>query len=151
MEQSPIKFQTLLPKQKKRKKLLVDFGKIKVGAKYSRPDLSEIWGYNGYQAIARGVVAPKGTNYIILFVTEEKQAFQEQYADKLDGNILNWEGPTDHFAENRMVKASETEDQIHVFHRQKHHSDFTYLDTAIIENYSLFTSKPSKFILRISG
>jgi hypothetical protein len=32
-----------------------------------------------------------------------------------------------------MVKASETEDQIHVFRRQKHHSDFTYLGTAIME------------------
>jgi putative restriction endonuclease len=127
----------------------VNFEEIKVGVKYSRNNLAEIWGYKGYQAIARGVVTPKDTMYIILFVTEEKQDSQEQYKDKLNGSILNWEGPTDHFAEERMIKANRSVDQIHVFHRQKHHSDFTYLGKAEIENSKLFINKPSEFIMRI--
>ena len=54
-------------------------------------------GYTGYQALARGVVTSRGDNRIILFVTEDKQAFQEQYEDRLSGDTLQWEGPTDHF------------------------------------------------------
>ena len=63
----------------------VTFQSIHVGESYSRPRLADLWGYSGYQALARGVVTPRDSNRIILFVTEEKQSFQEQYEDKLMG------------------------------------------------------------------
>lgn len=89
------------------------FEKIRKGGSYSRPQLAELWGYASVHAIARGVVTPQGKNKIILFVTEEKQAFQEQYQDKLHGSALSWEGPTDHFADQRMVAAASNGDEIH--------------------------------------
>jgi len=123
----------------------VTFQNIRVGQKYSRPQLADLWGYRGYQALARGVVTPKDDNQIILFVTEDKQAFQEQYEDRLTGNTLQWEGPTDHFAEDRMVNAHENGDEIHVFHRERHHSDFTYLGMATVLNVERGTGRPSRF------
>ncbi len=63
------------------------FEKIRKGGSYSRPQLAELWGYASFHAIARGVVTPQGKNKIILFVTEEKQAFQEQYQHKSNINI----------------------------------------------------------------
>ncbi|GAB6194555.1 DUF3427 domain-containing protein [Desulfocastanea catecholica] len=127
----------------------VTFHNIHKGQKYSRPQLATLWGYSGYQALARGVVTPRDDSQIILFVTEDKQTFQEQYEDLLTGNLLRWEGPTDHFAEERMVNAHENGDEIHVFHREKHHSDFMYLGQATVLAVDRETGRSSRFQFRI--
>ena len=72
----------------------ISFLEIKKGSSYSRQTLAELWGYTSFHAIARGVVTPRKDNKIVLFVTEEKQSSAEQYADRLSGDILEWEGPT---------------------------------------------------------
>jgi len=72
------------------------FSKIKLGAKYSRQDLADIWGYKGIQALARGVVTPSEKSVIILFVTENKDGSSGAYTDRLSGDVLEWEGPNDH-------------------------------------------------------
>jgi hypothetical protein len=100
------------------------FDKIVVGRRYSRPQLASQWGYKGYQALARGVVTPSRSRNIIIFVTEEKQQSSEQYDDRLSGDLLQWEGPKDHFGESRMLNATQTGDHIHVFYRAKHHFRF---------------------------
>lgn len=127
----------------------VDFQGIRVGKQYSRPELARIWGYSGYQALARGVVTPRNDNKILLFVTEEKQSMLEQYQDHLVGNRLEWEGPTDHFAEERMINASHSGDEIHIFHRERHHSDFTYLGRASVIDSKVDSTKPSRFTFLI--
>jgi hypothetical protein len=127
--------------------MCVSFEKITVGSSYSRPQLARIWGYSGYQALARGVVTPKDDNKIILFVTFDKPEYIEQYKDELKGGILHWEGPTDHFAENRMINAKRTGDQIHVFYRERHHSDFVYEGQYSVASSSLHADRPSQFIL----
>src|SRR3712207_3948142 len=86
----------------------VSFDTIVVGETYSRNELAELWGYASMHAIARGVVTPRDDNKIILFVTREKQASSEQYEDELSGGKLRWEGPNDHFAEDRMLAAAQT-------------------------------------------
>jgi len=126
------------------------FEKIRKGGSYSRSQLAELWGYASFHAIARGVVTPQGTNKIILFVTEEKQAFQEQYQDKLRDGSLSWEGPTDHFAEQRMVSAAKSGDEIHLFHRERHHTDFTYVGQLSIQSHQLHSGKPSSFVFSVT-
>lgn len=123
----------------------VSFSRIVLGDSYSRPTLAKIWGYTAYQAISRGVVTPRNDNKIILFVTEEKQATAEQYVDSYSDGRLTWEGPTDHFAENRMVNAHLANDEIHLFHRRRHHSEFTYLGKLTVNKYKLNMGKPSYF------
>lgn len=125
------------------------FEKIRKGGSYSRPWLAELWGYASFHAIARGVVTPQGENKIILFVTEEKQAFQEQYQDKLHANTLSWEGPTDHFAEQRMIAAASTGDEIHLFHRERHHTDFTYVGQLSVQSHQLHAGRPSTFVFLV--
>ena len=127
----------------------VSFENIGVGGEYSRSELAEIWGYESFHPLARGVVTPREDNKIILFVTEEQPDFQQQYEDALEGNLLYWEGPTDHFAEDRMILASDNEDQIHVFYRVKYLYDFTYLGQAEVIDVQRHSDKPSKFRLRI--
>jgi hypothetical protein len=123
----------------------VSFARIAKGRPYSRNTLAAIWGYASYHAIARGVVTPQGDNKIILFVTEQKQESAEQYVDRLRGRILEWEGPTDHFAEGRMVNAARTGEEIHLFFRDRHHSDFIYLGRVAVIGHTLHASQPSQF------
>lgn len=123
----------------------ISFAKINKGATYSRQALAELWGYTSFHAIARGVVTPRDDNKIVLFVTEEKQSSAEQYADRLSGNTLEWEGPTDHFAENRMLNAEANGEEIHLFHRERHHSNFTYFGKLKVSGHVLGTDRPSHF------
>lgn len=129
--------------------MAVSFDLIKIGEVYSRNFLAKIWGYAAYQALARGVVTLKGDSKIILFVTADKQEWIQQYTDKLQGDILNWEGPNDHFAERRMLKASDTGEEIHLFFRAKHHTDFIYYGRIDVETSQLATELPSKFTFRL--
>lgn len=58
-------------------------------------------------------------------------------------------GPNDHFAEDRMVKSKDTGDEIHVFHRAKHHSDFIYLGQVEVLKHIPQMERPSEFELVI--
>lgn len=127
----------------------VSFGQITVSQSYSRNELAKLWGYASMHAIARGVVTPKDDNKIILFVTREKQTSAEQYEDKLSGNELRWEGPNDHFAEDRMIAASEARDEIHLFYRERHHTDFVYRGQLEVVGQERHTDRPSRFVFRV--
>lgn len=123
----------------------VTFKSLTPGLTYSRNDLARTWGYKSFHAIARGIVTPQADNKIIIFITEEKQASARQYQDKLDGNILMIEGPDDHFAENRIANAASAGDEIHIFHRKRHHADFTYLGKATLSKLVRNARAPSYF------
>lgn len=125
------------------------FEKIAKGQGYSRPELAKLWGYRSFHAIARGVVTPKGSNKIVLFVTEKKQTSQEQYEDRLLDGHLNWEGPTDHFAEDRITQAAMNGDEIHLLHRPEHHQPFVYFGPIRLTSYKLHTDKPSRFVFAV--
>ncbi len=127
----------------------VSFAHIVVGREYSRNELAELWGYNGTQGLSRGVVTPRDDNKIILFVTHEKQSSLPQYEDKLVDGLLHWEGPTDHFAEDRMLLAGSTADEIHLFYRERHHTDFVYEGRLEVVSVERHTGQPSRFVFRV--
>src|SRR5262245_50567546 len=95
----------------------ISFDEIALNGTYSRHDLVRIWGYAGVEAISRGVVTPREDNKIVLFVTEDKHPEATAYDDELAESVLLWEGPNDHYAEERMVVHQENHDEIHLFHR----------------------------------
>jgi len=125
--------------------MTVSFENIIIGQTYTRNELAQIWGYTSYAAIARGVVTPRNSNFIILFVTREKQSSATQYRDRIETNKLYWEGPEDHFAENRIMKSGNNCDEIHLFFRERHHSDFVYFGEIRLIRYYLHSDKPSEF------
>ena len=127
----------------------VSFEKLKIGEAYERPYLADIWGYNGFQAISRGVVTPFECNYIILFVTKEKQEALTQYNNFLDDALLHWEGEKKHSSDNRIINAESVNDEIHLFYRDIHHSPFIYYGEIFLKKYSLRITEPSQFIFKI--
>ncbi len=130
--------------------MLVSFDSIIVGKDYSRKFLAETWGYAAFQALARGVVTPKGDSKIILFVTVEKQGSLEQYLDKIVDEYLHWEGPNDHFSESRMVNARSNGEEIHLFYRAIHHTNFIYFGKIEIVSIELESQHPSKFVFHLN-
>ncbi len=112
--------------------MAVSFDKLQVGSEYSRPYLARLWGYRTYNAIARGIITPKRSNKIVLFVTHEKQAALPQYRDSFDGTTLSIEGESKGKTDARLLKTREGGDEIHIFYRRKHHQDFTYQGRAVL-------------------
>ncbi|WP_068637222.1 hypothetical protein [Thauera butanivorans] len=90
-----------------------------------------------------------GIHAVVIFVTEEKQSSAEQYADRLFGNILDWESPTDHFAQDRMLNAQENGEELHLFHRKRHHTDFTYCGRLKVLSHVLRADRPSHFQFQV--
>ena len=127
----------------------VSFDHIELGHSYSRQALARLWGYRGIQALARGIVTARGERHIILFITREKQPSQEQYEDVLEDGHLRCEGPTDHYAEDRMIRAEQTGDENYLFYRDRHHSDFTYCGRLRVESVIRHTDRPSRFVFRL--
>jgi hypothetical protein len=123
----------------------VSFKSLKPGLTYSRNELAKTWGYKSFHAIARGIVTPQADNKIIVFITEEKQTSARQYQDSLHGNVLKTEGPDDHFAEDRIANAASAGEEIHIFHRKRHHTDFTYLGKAVLSKLERRAKAPSYF------
>jgi putative restriction endonuclease len=122
---------------------MIDFSTLCVGNEYDRPSLAQIWGYESYTAISRGVITPKNTNIIVFFITKEKQESLTQYEDHIDGDMLFWEGESGHGNDERIISRK---DIIHIFYRDRHHSNFIYKGRALLRNYKLFKNRPSKFI-----
>src|SRR4030042_1788007 len=121
---------------------MINFEALTIGYKYDRPFLAKLWGYKSFNAISRGVFSPQGLGVLIFFITKEKQEALTQYEDHIDSDVLFWEGEKGHGSDKRIV---EKKDQIHIFYRERHHSDFTYEGRAILRSYNLFSERPSKF------
>lgn len=128
--------------------MMISFDGIQAGRTYTREELAAKWGYAGIAAISRGVVTPKGDDKIILFVTGTKRKGDAQFDDELVGSVLLWEGPNDHFAEDRMLDYQEKGDHIHVFYRELHHDPFTYIGQMAIYCSQRFADRPSRFVFR---
>lgn len=101
-----------------------------------------MWGYQSFNAISRGVVTPANQKLIVLFITKEKQEALTQYEDHIEQDLLFWEGEKGHGSDNRLISK---QDEIHVFYRDKHHTDFLYKGTAALNTYHIYKDKPSKF------
>jgi hypothetical protein len=121
---------------------MINFEALTVGNKYDRPTLAKLWGYKSFNAISRGVFSPQSMNILIFFITREKQETLTQYEDHIDSDILFWEGEKGHRSDKRII---DRKDQIYVFYRERHHSDFIYEGRAVLRSYNLFADRPSKF------
>lgn len=129
--------------------MAVSFEGIAIGNTYSRRDLAQAWGYGGVEALSRGVVTPRDDNKIILFVTQHKRPDDAQYDDELVSDVLLWEGPNDHFAEDRLVRHNDTRDEVHLFFRAEHRSDFIYLGEVRLHCCERCEDRPSRFVFRV--
>jgi putative restriction endonuclease len=122
---------------------------LELGRLYTRPYLAKLWGYRGYQAIARGVITPRGGRHIILFVTRQKQETFTQFQDFISGDYLHWEGESAHGSDDRVARAHEKGEEIHLFYRDIHHTPFRFYGPLQIVRFTRRTTAPSEFVFRL--
>lgn len=127
----------------------VHFSSLIIGNTYDRPELAVLWGFKDFHPISRGVVTPKNTTFIILFVTKEKQKVLTSYQDLLSEDRLHWEGEQSHGSDHRIIQAGHQGDEIHLFYRERHHSRFLYYGRIVLVEYEIRESEPSRFIFRV--
>jgi putative restriction endonuclease len=127
----------------------ISFTSLEFGHSYDRPYLAELWGYQSFHPLSKGVVKPAATKFIIFFVTKEKQEVLTQYNDYIDGNMLFWEGEEKHGSDKRVVDANKNGDEIHLFYREIHHTPFVYFGRISLTDYQLRDKEPSEFVFRI--
>lgn len=92
--------------------------RLQVGDVYSRNQLGEMLGVAG-SAMGSGVFRRKGTNSVLLFVTARKSADRTQYADRLDGDILHWEGPEKRGPDQMVIDHGTRGLELLLFYRER--------------------------------
>ncbi len=122
---------------------------LQIGRLYTRPELARLWGYRGFQALARGVFTPKGGGHVVLFVTRQKQASLTQYHDFINGDRLHWEGEASHRSDDRVAHAHENGEVVHLFYRDVHHTPFRYHGPLAITDFRSRESAPSRFVFNV--
>lgn len=122
---------------------------LELGRLYTRPQLAKLWGYRSFHAISRGVVTPRDDDVIILFVTREKQASFTQYRDFLNGDRLHWEGEKAHGSDDRIARAHEKGEDIHLFYRDVHHTPFRYHGRVLLTRFRRRNNEPSSFVFQL--
>jgi putative restriction endonuclease len=131
--------------------MLVNFESLRFGETYERPFLAKLWGYQSFHALSKGVVTPANTNYIIFFVTKDKQDALTQYNDYIDGDMLFWEGEEKHSSDKRVVDARQKGDEIHIFYSEVHHTPFVYFGKISLTDHQLRENMPSEFVFKIEA
>lgn len=97
-----------------------------------------------------GVFQPKGSRSIWLFVTLKKTSDRTQYVDRLEGDVLHWEGQTSGRSDARIINHEADGNELLVFYReskQQHpHAGFTY--EGRFQYLSHEPGNPSSFVLQ---
>lgn len=120
---------------------------------YSRASLAKFFGLQNGGSINTGVFRPDKTRYksIWLFVTEEKEADMQQYVDKLDGDLLYWQGQQQQGTDSLVINHKAAGLEILVFvrkHKREHpHGAFVFEGCFEYEHHDA-TSRPTNFVLR---
>jgi|TARA_R100001509_G_scaffold79628_1_gene44677 hypothetical protein len=125
--------------------LPISFKNIGINKAYTRPQLADIWGLGGPQAIARGVFTPANANIIILFVTHNKRDDSTPYDDHILGDVLYWEGEKGHANDSRIANVHVNSDEVHLFYRDHHRDAFIYKGLLTLIQFKEKKDEPSEF------
>lgn len=123
----------------------VSFTNLEAGKEYTRTKLADLWGDKSCQALAKKIVTPAETPYIILFITEEEQSNLTQHQASIDNNSLNIKGEFDHRSDQRLTCAEQNGDQIHLFYQKNIDMPFIYYGRVYMIDYELKPAEPSWF------
>lgn len=132
--------------------------KLEIGAIYTRKDLVPIVGVKSFEALSTGVFVPReGMRSTLLFVTEQKKSGRTAYEDRLEGDLLYWQGQEQRRTDHWVSEARERGVEILVFHRH-HYNDFADAGFRYLGPFECVSHQPpasgigpSDFVLRRIG
>ena len=86
------------------------------GEIYTRAALSEMLGSID-ATINTGIFQPRNYDSILLFITEKKSTDRTQYVDRMEGNILYWQGQTEGRKDTLIITHEEHLIELLIFYR----------------------------------
>lgn len=121
---------------------------LEVGHIYSREDLRTLFTISD-ATLNTGIFAPNGYNSIWLFVTEKKSADRTQYADRLIGDTLYWDGQTAGRKDETIIKHEQNRFELLVFYRtsKTEHSGAGFRYEGRFRYISHTGAQPTHFVL----
>jgi hypothetical protein len=121
---------------------------LEVGQVYTRDQLRERFDITD-ATLDTGIFQPKGFNSIWLFVTEKKTSDRTQYEDRLDGDILHWQGQTSGRKDGSIIEHKQSGLELLLFYRRakyEHpHAGFRF--EGVFEYVSHTGANPASFVL----
>jgi len=116
---------------------------------YTREDLRRQFGITD-ATLNTGVFRPKGTASVWLFITEEKTSDRTQYHDRLDGDLLHWQGQTSGRTDDLIISHHRLGLEVLVFLRKRKYefpgAGFRYIGAFSYVSHS--GGGPTDFMLR---
>ena len=124
---------------------------LRKGELYSREDLRQKFDITD-ATINTGIFQPSGHDSIWLFVTEKKTPDRTQYADRLDGDFLYWDGQTSGRKDQIIIEHEDLGLELLLFYRISKYEHpgaaFRYEGNFCYVSHS--AAEPTHFVLRRS-
>ena len=122
---------------------------LKLGAIYTRRELAKQWNIRD-ATINNGVFSPKFHSSVWLFVTENKSSDRTPYKDRLQENVLEWQGQMSGRSDTLIISHSEVGKELLLFYRndkfQYPGAGFRY--EGAFRYQAHYPTKPTTFLLR---
>lgn len=123
--------------------------RLSFGSTYSRADLRTMFQIKD-ATLNTGVFRPAYTDSIWLFITEEKTADRTDYQDRLEGDVLEWDGQLSGRTDSMVIEHELRGVELLVFYRKRkyefRHAAFRYEGPFRYESH--FGAAPAHFRLR---
>jgi hypothetical protein len=120
-----------------------------VGEVYTRDDLRRMFGITD-ATLNTGIFHPPLTQSVWIFVTEKMAKDRTQYKNRLDGDILTWDGQTLGRKDPLIIEHAERNLEVLLFYREEKYehpgAGFRYEGQFKYEKHS--GSRPTQFVLR---
>ena len=122
---------------------------LRAGAIYSREELKQILATQD-ATINTGVFRPAGFDSVLLFVTKEKTKDRVQFVDRMDGDILYWQGQSKGRTDPLIIEHRPQGLELLVFYREKkyEHPGAGFRFEGRYSYVSHTGSEPADFVLK---
>jgi hypothetical protein len=122
---------------------------LEPGAIYTRKDLAERFQITD-STLNTGIFQPRGHRSVWLFVTEQKTPDRTQYVDRLDGEVLYWQGQPRGSKDSLIIEHKQRGLELVVFYRRSRYefpgAGFRYEGPFRYESHE--GRGPTSFVLR---
>lgn len=125
---------------------------LQPGELYTRAELRRLFEIAD-QTINTGIFGPQGSDSIWLFVTERKESDMTPYVDRLEGDILHWQGQTAGLKDALIIEHQEQGLELLLFYRKSktEHPDHAFRYEGPFSYVRHHGANPAAFVLAREG
>lgn len=124
---------------------------FELGETYTRDQISIMLATKDAN-IRNGVFKPKGKDFLILFVTEEKTKDRTPYRDRLEGMTLTWEGQSSGRTDKWIIEHEALGLDLFLFYRKnrRERDDYSFVYLGRVSYLEHTGSHPTQFRLKLT-